>query len=187
MDTKQRILDCAMAELERTGAGDFSLRAVGTAAGLTPMAVYRHYRDREALLAAVGEAAFAAWQARVAKIKAKPPLAWIRVVGRAYIDFALDEPARFDACFVLRTRVERLYPDDFVAGRSPVVAQMVAQIEVAQVSGVLPPGDPLERALFFWAELHGLVMLHRAGRFTMKRRAFLALVDRAIDHLLEAS
>src|SRR6185369_13555103 len=98
METKQRILDCAMTELERAGAEHFSLRAVGTAAGLTPMAVYRHYRDREALLAAVGEAAFAAWQDRIARIRAKLPLAWMRAVGRAYLEFALDEPARFEAC-----------------------------------------------------------------------------------------
>ena len=186
MTTKARILDCALAELERAGIDGFSLRTVGTAAGLTPMAVYRHYRNRETLLAAVGEAAFAEWQTRIARIDARNPLDWLRAGGRAYAAFALDAPAKFDACFVLRTSVERLYPADFQAGRSPVVAQMVERIEAAKRAGDLPQDDPLEFAMVLWAELHGLAMLHRSGRFTLKRRSFLALVDRAMDRLLRA-
>src|SRR4051812_1968886 len=163
METKQRILACAVSELERSGSENFSLRAVGIAAGLTPMAVYRHFSDRHALLTAVGDAAFAAWESRVGRINAARPVDWLRAVGRAYAEFALDEPAKFEACFVIRTRVERLYPADFRAGRSPVVAQIVARIEAAQSSGDLGRGDPLELALFFWAELHGLAMLNRSG------------------------
>jgi AcrR family transcriptional regulator len=187
METRERILDCAVAELERSGADAFSLRAVGTAAGVTPMAVYRHFRDRDALLVAVGEAAFSEWQRRIAAIGAKPPLDWLRAAGRAYIAFALDAPARFEACFVLRTSVERRYPADFAAGKSPVIAQVVEQIEAAQRDGDLPPDDALESALFFWAELHGLAMLRRSGRMTLKRRPFLALADRALDRLLRSS
>ena len=184
METRDRILDCGVAELERSGVENFSLRAVGTAAGLTPMAVYRHFQDREALLAAVGEAAFAEWQRRIARIKEDRPLAWLRAAGRAYIVFALDAPAKFEACFVIKTRVERLYPSDFAAGRSPVVAKMVERIVAAQAEGALEPQDPLEAAIFFWAELHGLAMLHRSGRFTLKRRAFLELADRLIGRML---
>jgi AcrR family transcriptional regulator len=186
METRERLLDCAMAELERSGADAFSLRAVGTAAGLTPMAVYRHFRDRDALLVAVGEAAFAEWQRRIEAIGTKAPLDWLRAAGRAYVAFALDAPGRFEACFVISTSVERRYPADFAAGRSPVVAKVVEQIEAAQRDGDLPPDDPLESALFFWAELHGLAMLHRSGRMALSRRAFLALADRALDRLLRS-
>jgi len=186
MDTKQAILTCAMAELERSGTEGFSLRAVGTAAGLTPMAVYRHFKDREALLTAVGTAAFAAWEQRLAKLKTKDPMRWLRAAGHAYIDFALDDPARFEACFILKTRVERLYPRDFEAGRSPAVAQMMERIVAAQAAGMLEAGDPLELTMLYWTQLHGLVMLHRSGRFSLKRRAFQALVDRAMDRMLRA-
>ena len=185
MDTKERILACAMSELERSGADSFSLRSVGTAAGLTPMAVYRHYRDRDALLAAVGEAAFAEWQRRIERIGVKPPIQWLHAAGRAYLTFALDAPAKFEACFVIRTSIERHYPVDFIAGRSPVVARMVAEIEAAQEAGALEAGDPLERAIFFWAQLHGLAMLHRSGRFALKRRAFLALAGRMLERMLQ--
>jgi AcrR family transcriptional regulator len=184
MSAKQKILTCALEELERSGVEGFSLRAVGAAAGYTPMAIYRHYRNREELLAAVGEEAFAAWQRRVGAIRAAGALDWLRLSARAYIEFALDEPARFDACFVLKTHAERLYPDDFAAGRSPVISLVMQHIAVAQVQGQLAKGDPLELALLLWAELHGLAMLHRSGRFAMERAAFLDLCARCTDLVL---
>ena len=184
MSAKQKILACAVAELERAGVAGFSLRAVGAAAGCTPMAVYRHYRDREDLLAAVGDEAFAAWKRRIDAIRAAGALDWLRKSTRAYVEFALDQPARFDACFVLKTRVERLYPEDFAARKSPVITLVMDHIRAAQADGDLAPGDPLELALMLWAELHGLAMLHRAGRFTLARSAFLDLCTRCVDRML---
>jgi AcrR family transcriptional regulator len=184
MTAKARILECALDELERSGVEAFSLRAVGAAAGVTPMAIYRHYRNREDLLFAAGEEAFTTWKARVDAIKAAGPLDWLRKLCRSYAAFALDEPARFDACFVLRSGVERLYPADFRAGKSPVVALGVKHIEDAQKRGLLAPGDALEATMSLWAQVHGLVMLHRSGRFAMKRAAFLSLCERCVAHVL---
>ena len=186
MTAKQKILACAMAELERAGVEGFSLRAVGAAAGCTPMAVYRHYADRDDLLAAVGEEAFAAWKRRIDAVRAAGAVEWLRKSSRAYVEFALDQPARFDACFVLKTRVERLYPEDFAARKSPVITLVMDRIRAAQDAGDLAPGDPLELALMLWAELHGLAMLHRAGRFRLERSAFLDLCARCVDRMLTA-
>ena len=187
MGTRERILACALAELERAGVEQFSLRAVGTAAGVTPMAIYRHFRNREELLAAVGERAFATWKARVGAIEEPDPVAWVRLTGRAYARFHLEEPASFDACFVLRTSIERLYPPDFFAGRSPVISLMASRIREAQDQGRIAPGEPIELAMFVWAQVHGLVMLHRAKRFQMPDDDFLALCDRSLLRLLGAT
>jgi len=40
--------------------------------------------------------------------------------------------------------------------------------------------------MFFWAQLHGLAMLHRSGRFAMPRAAFLAFAARAAERTLDA-
>ena len=186
MDTKDRILEQSLLELERSGVDGFSLRAVGTAVGVTPMAIYRHFHDKDHLLEAVGEQAFAQWQQRIVAIKVRDPVQWFRRSSLAYIEFALDEPERFDACFVLKTNVERLYPQGFAAKRSPVITLAMEQIEAAQAAGKLRKGDPLEMTLFVWAQLHGLAMLHRSGRFTLKRAEFLALCERCIDRSLMA-
>jgi AcrR family transcriptional regulator len=157
------------------------LRAVGAEAGLSAMAVYRHFANKEDLLRALGEEAFDVWRRRIESVKELDFDKWLQKVSRAYIEFALDEPARFDACFVLKTNVERIYPEDFRAGNSPVIGLTTKRIEAAQGEGKLRAGDSLEMALLVWAQLHGLVMLHRSSRFSLKRSDFLALCKRCSE------
>ena len=186
MSTKRKLLECALDELERGGVEAFSLRSVGAAAGVTPMAVYRHFPSKQELLEAAGREAFEAWKRRVESVRTTDPIEWMRKAARLYFQFALDEPSRFDACFVLRTGVERRYPRDFREGKSPVVSMMVERIAAAQAAGAVEPGDSLEIAMIFWAQLHGLAMLQRSGRMAMPRAAFLALAARAADRIIDA-
>jgi AcrR family transcriptional regulator len=185
METRDRIVKCAFAELERAGVDDFSLRSVGAAAGLSAMAVYRHFENKEDLLRALGEAAFATWAIRVQAIRDADLKTWFHKAGRAYVEFAFDEPGRFEVCFVLKTNIERRYPKDFRAGKSPAISLLVERIEAGQRAGKLEAGDALEMAMFLWAQLHGLVMLHRSGRFAMSRKEFMALCKRCTDRAFE--
>jgi AcrR family transcriptional regulator len=185
MSTRARILACALAELERCGIDGFSLRSAGAAAGLSPMAVYRHFENKEDLLRALGEEAFATWAARVRAIRSSGFRAWFHQVARAYVEFAFDEPARFDVCFVLRTKVERRYPRDFRAGKSPVISLLAQRIADGQQAGKIRRGDPWEIAMFLWGQVHGLVMLHRSGRFAMPRKAFVVFCKRCTDLALD--
>jgi len=174
----------ALEELERGGVESFSLRSVSAAAGLTPMAVYRHFSNKDELLKEAGREAFAVWQRRIESIRTTDPMEWMVQAARLYVLFALDEPARFDACFVLRTGVERRFPRDFRAGKSPVVSMIVARVQAAQAAGILIAADALEIAMVFWAQLHGLALLHRNGRMAMSRSAFLTLAARHVEIML---
>jgi len=117
-------------------------------------------------------------------VRTNEPMEWMIQAARLYVLFALDEPARFDACFVLRTGVERRFPRDFRAGKSPVGSMIVARVEAAQAAGLLIAADPLEIAMVFWAQLHGLALLHRSGRMAMSRSAFLAMAIRNVEIML---
>jgi AcrR family transcriptional regulator len=66
------------------------------------MAVYRHFANKEDLLRALGEEAFDVWLRRIESIKEPDFDKWLQKVSRAYIEFALDEPARFDASYSRR-------------------------------------------------------------------------------------
>jgi len=184
MSTREHLIKCALQELESKGIDNFSLRAVGANAGLSAMAVYRHFANRDELLRVLAEDAFDDWRRRVASIRETDLEKWLGKVMRTYVTFALDEPARFDACFVLKTHVERIYPDDFRAGKSPVISLSMERIREAQQSNQLIAGDPLEMAMLVWAQVHGLVMLHRSGRFSLPRPQFISLCLRCASQLL---
>lgn len=183
MSTSERILHCAIEELSERGLEGLSLRSVGVKAGVTPMAVYRHYASKAELLKALGEHAFDLWLRRVRNVEAKDTLAWLDGVSRAFIDFALEEPRFFEAAFVLRTNVERIYPDDFRSGKSPVVLAVSERLTQGQAEGVIRDGDALEMAMALWAMLQGFVALHASGRFNMARPEFIALCLRSVAHI----
>lgn len=183
MTTRDRILTMAIAELEAKGLEGLSLRAVGQKAGITPMAVYRHFADKAALLQALGEYALSRWQARIGAMADLPLLEGFAAMATAFVDYALDEPALFDAAFVLKTRAERIYPEDFEAGRSPVVGGFARRLAEGQAQGLVREGRPLELAMAVWGVLQGLVGLHRSGRFNLSRPDFTALCLRSAERI----
>lgn len=185
MTTRETILNCARAELEAAGIEGFSLRRVSLAAGLTPMAIYWHFKNRADLLAAVASESFAQWQHRAEAIQARDPLVWLQKLAREYLLFSLDQPQHFDACFVFRASQRSRKVSDFRADQQGVVALMVRKVASAQEQGLLAPGDPLVVAFALWAEMHGLVMLYRSDGITLSRPALLKLGRQCIDRLLQ--
>ena len=164
--THDRLLMAARTIFARDGLDGLSIREVASAAGLSPMAMYRHFADKDALVDALMRDGFEAWEAIVTRIVVKSPMRWLERVGEAYLEFALDDPHRFDAAFLLPAREARKYPDDFSAGRSPVIAMTILRIEAAQSAGLLAPLPPLQIALMMSALVQGIVSMHRARRFT---------------------
>jgi hypothetical protein len=79
----------------------------------------------------------------------------------------------------------RRYPDDFVAGRSPVVAMIMVRIDQAIADGRLGDKPALEVALALSALGQGLVSMQRANRFSSEKQ-FKALFRTALRHCLES-
>ncbi|HEY4943883.1 MAG TPA: TetR/AcrR family transcriptional regulator [Rhizomicrobium sp.] len=164
--TRDRIFTAAKAIFDREGLAGLSVRAVAKAVGLTPMAIYRHYADKDALVDALMLDGFAEWQRIAAAIRTKDPVLWLRRLLDAYLDFAIARPHRFDAAFILPARGARKYPRDFAAGRSPVIASVFVHIERAKREGRLRGAPTLEIALTMSALAQGMVSMHRARRFS---------------------
>src|SRR6186997_1527139 len=135
--TQARIFVAARQLFDQGGVEAVSMRRIAEKVGITPMAIYKHYPDKDALLNALMLDGFAAWEARVDAIKAREPLVWLDRVNDAFLDFAITEPRRYEAAFLLRASRARRYPHDFAAGRSPVVSKMQAQLQAAQVEGIV--------------------------------------------------
>lgn len=165
MQTRERLFAAAKDIFEQEGLAGLSVRAVGRRAGMSAMAIYRHFPDKEALVDALMDDGFAAWEAIVRGLAAADPIDWLRELLDAYRTFALEQPHRFDAAFLLPARKARTYPHDIAAGRSPVMSLMLARIEQAQGQGRLAPGPALDVALTLAALAQGLVSMLRAGRF----------------------
>lgn len=166
MTTRDRIFQAARAAFERDGLGGLSMRTVARDAGLSTMAIYRHFPTKDSLLDALMLDGFDAWEARVAAVDEADPVAWLEQVLAAFLDFAVEDPHRFDAAFLLRASGAKQFPEDFSGGSSRVISRITARIDDARAQGLLSEAPSLDIALTLSALAQGLVSMDRAGRFS---------------------
>jgi AcrR family transcriptional regulator len=183
--TKDRIAEAALAILESEGAEAVSMRRVAEAAGVTAMAIYHHFRNREALLGAITDREFAKLLGYIEQApKRGSTERRLARVMEAYVDYALDRPRIFDYVFAEARESARRYPDDFRARRSPTLNPVADAVARAIERGEFKKDDVWEVALELWAHVHGYVTLYRAGRFNLPEKKFRALVRRSIRRLM---
>ena len=183
--TKNRILSAAKAVLESAGFEGLTIRRVAQRAGLSPMALYRHFKNKDELLNALMQDGISAWEAIVRGIRAQDPVKWLEALMEAYLDFALKQPHRFDAAFFLPAPAARRFPDDFAAGRSPAIALAMARIDQAKADGRFRDEPTLGIAVALAAYGQGFVSMQRARRFASDQQ-FKALYHAAQRQFLDS-
>jgi len=183
--TQTRIFLAARELFDQDGADGISMRRIADRVGITPMAIYRHYPDKDALLNALMLDGFAAWEARVRALDTDQPLRWLEQMGEAFLDFALNEPRRYEAAFLLKASAARKYPHDFAQGRSPVISKAMARIEEARARGQIGDTPTLDIAISFAALVQGLVDMYRAGRFAGEKE-FRDAYRKALSHCIQS-
>ena len=161
---KEVLLEAARKLIEQHGPVGFSLTEAARLAGVSPAAPYRHFRDRDALLAEVARIGFDRFAARLdaAWNNGVPtPLAAFDALGRAYLAFAREEPASYAVMFEAGLAAED-------AARMPGATQSfdVLQKAAAALCRGLPEKErPPVRlmSLHIWAISHGVATLFAQG------------------------
>jgi AcrR family transcriptional regulator len=183
--TPTRIVRAARDLFDENGLEGVSMRRIAERVGITPMAIYRHYPDKGAVVNALMLDGMAAWEQRAAVLTHKDPLRWLEQLGEAFLDFALQEPRRYEAAFLLKASAARQYPGDFAAGRSPVIAMAHVRIEQARAQGRIADASAVEIGLAFSALSQGLVSMYQAGRFADEGE-FRAAYRRSVQHCIRS-
>ena len=185
LPTPERILRAARTLFERGGAQAVSMRRVADAVGLTPMAIYRHFPNREALLKRISDDSFDEiarhW---IARNQGDDLLTRVIALQRIYLDYALAHPHLFDHAFSARRADARKYPEDFRAGLSPTLSVAAEAVAEAMRAGLLRKDDAWDVAMTLWAHTHGLVALYRAGRFSYDEAQFRRFYEASLERLL---
>jgi len=186
VDTRERIFRTARRLFDEKGLDGVSLRTVAKKIGITPMAIYRHFEDKEALIDALVLDGLAEWSARVEKLPPREGLAKLEQIGEAFLDFALEAPRRFEAAFLLHSSKARRYPDDFVAGQSPAGNIQLEIIAEAMDDGLVNASSPVEVMITNSGLSQGLITLYRAGRIVGGEEEFRKLYRRAMRRAMDS-
>jgi AcrR family transcriptional regulator len=180
---KEALIEAALSLIAEKGPGGLTFADAARAAGVSPAAPYRHFRDREALLADVAQRGFGLFGEALSKAWGEggpEPMKALDRVGKAYLAFAREEPAYYAAMFesgvdigadpALRAAAEAAYG----AVRS-AVEMVIATLPTAS----RPPA--LMMTLHIWSQAHGIASLF--GRADRARRP----IPMSPEDLLEAA
>lgn len=163
---KEALLQAALDLIAQKGPGGFTFAEAARSAGVSPAAPYRHFRDRDELLASIAERGFNQFEAMLnaAWDDGRPdtPTAFERL-GRAYLQFARDEPASYSAMFESGLPIDN-YPALNAAGER---AFMVIRGAAERLAALTPPGvsrpPAMMMALHIWSMSHGIASLFARG------------------------
>lgn len=160
------LIEAALTLIAEEGADALTLRAAARLAGVSQAAPYRHFADKDALLAAVAEEGFRAMSGAMRRRRdaAETPLERLRAVGLAYVTFATEHPAHFRVMFGRVVTDRASYPALDEAA-TETFALLVDGIAACQAAGMVREGDPRELALSAWSTVHGCSMLAIDGQF----------------------
>lgn len=160
-DLRNALIQAGLELLAEEGARELDLRKVARRAGVSHAAPYRHFADKQALIAAINEEGFHRLAERIqTTLRETPdePFEQLLGVARAYVGFARENPWLMREMFSGLT-IEREIFTDLQAASKSVYHFYVEVVRRGQERGKVAEGDPTALAGVLWSVLHGLAML----------------------------
>ena len=179
---KEALIRAALELIAQKGPAGFTFAEAARWAGVSPAAPYRHFRDRDELLASVALRGFEQFEDRLTRAwdEGRPDaLTAFDRLGKAYLQFAHAEPAYYSAMFEAGIPLATSAELREAGERAFAVLRGVAE----RLCALVPPQKrppALMVALHIWAISHGIASLF--GRGDAARRT----LPMSPEELLEA-
>ncbi len=163
-DLPRAMLAVTIEMIRKHGVVAVTLRGVGDELGVSRTALYRHFANKDALLAAVAREGFAtlrtsllsAWRGDGGGQKG------FNQMGKAYVRFARQHPSHYQVMFG-----GYVNPASLSAGPAPedydAFGPLVNAIVELQQTKVMRADDPQLMAMYIWSVVHGVAMLALTG------------------------
>jgi len=182
---REALLQAAIRLIAEVGPAGFTLREVARRAGVSHNAPYRHFPDREDLLAAVAAQGFR--ELNEAMLEAvthhRSSVGRLKGAGLAYVEFALRRPEHFTVMFDAAVSKHRT-PDSAEAAEQ-AFGTLLTLVKSCQDENRLPSVDVRQLALLAWSMVHGIAKLATAKRLPYESTAdVLKFAEFVIDRSL---
>lgn len=184
---REELVRQAVALAREKGEAGVVVREAARRAGVSHNAAYRHFKDRDALLVAVAQVGMTEMAVRMRKNASKSvrgtaqekAKARLRGIGRAYVEFALDEPGLFAIAFSPAAAGQPEQIEEAVAGPYQLLSEALDGL----VDTGATTAERRENAeMLCWPAVHGFAALHLEGPLVMSGKAER---DRALEDMLD--
>jgi AcrR family transcriptional regulator len=180
---REALLQAALDLIGQKGAAGFTFADAARMAGVSPAAPYRHFRDRDELLSSIAQRGFEQFEAALTEAwdDGRPDtVSAFERVGKAYLDFARQQPAFYSAMFESGVPVD-MNPTLMAASeRAFAIIRAAAERLAALAAPGVPRPPALMMALHIWSMSHGVASLFARGDAARRK------LPMTPDELLEA-
>ena len=168
---RESLLQAAIQLIAEVGPAGFTLREVARRAGVSHNAPYRHFADREELLAAVAAQGFRELDGAMLSVvrHQRGSVARLKRAGLAYVEFALRRPEHFTVMFDAAVSEHKTPESAQVAEQA--FGTLLGLVKSCQDEGRLPSKDVHQFALLAWSMVHGVAKLATAKRLPYESTA----------------
>ncbi|MBR0755975.1 TetR/AcrR family transcriptional regulator [Bradyrhizobium jicamae] len=163
---KEALLQAALDLIGQKGPAGFTFADAARMAGVSPAAPYRHFRDRDELIASIAQRGFEQFESALTQAwdDGRPDtVSAFERVGKAYLKFAREEPAFYSAMFESGLPVDSNPTLMAASERAFAIIRAAAE----RLAALAPPGQPrppaMMMALHIWAMSHGVASLFGRG------------------------
>lgn len=160
------MLEATLQLIDECGPKGFRLTEAARRAGVSSAAPYRHFDDREAMIAAVGLKGTQLLTTAMGQALAQPRIPLVERVcdaGVAYVRFAAQHRAYYRALF--GADLDRLRHRELFAAVRDLVAMVTAEIEQAAGRELAVDVDAPRCTAELWVQVHGVAALLADGVF----------------------
>lgn len=157
---KLALLDAAIAQIKEVGIEKLSLRGIARTVGVSQTAPYRHFKDKNQLLADVAAQAFTELYEKSCSVidPSASALSNIQAAGIAYLQYAAENPDKYRLLFGSTIQNRRSYSNMVEAGEQSFQI-LIDQVERGIEAGDFISGCPLLLANTLWTQVHGAASL----------------------------
>ncbi len=183
--TARRILAAGRRLLDKEGSDAVTMRRIAKAVGITPMAIYRHYSDRETLLNALADEGFRELAACLGRNRSSGTVEErLARLADIFLEHALDNPCLFELMFLKPRPGARRFPEDFEAGASPTANFIAEVVREGMQKGHFREDNAWEIVFETGALSHGMIVLFLGGRMGMSASEFRKFYRRSFGRYI---
>lgn len=160
-DLRNALIQAGLEILAEGGAATLDLRKVARKAGVSHAAPYRHFMDKQALIAALNEEGFRMLAERIQSTLREVPddaFEQLQGIAKAYVHFAQENPWLMREMFSGLTIEREAFPSLYQASKA-VFYLYVEVVQRGQERNSIIDGDPGALAGVLWSLLHGVAIL----------------------------
>jgi AcrR family transcriptional regulator len=188
-ELRDLILKEARALILEVGFENSSWRNIAERIEYSPTTIYLYFKDKNELFLALHEESFQRFFSALSSVAYVPdPFERLTALGRAYIEYGINNPEEYDLKFLLKAPLEALqFRHEVWCDGLKAFELVKSMVQDCKDHGYFKPDLSVEAtATMLWAQVHGLVTLYLRDRLEMfENKDIKRIVEESYDAFIK--